>query len=143
MKVAEFLANRVRFVATIAPERSVTEALAALAHHQIGALVVSEDGRSLGGIVSERDIVRHLAIRGPAILAAPVSAIMSPDVYSCSPSDDLESLMDVMTTRRFRHVPVLEGDVLVGIVSIGDVVKARVDQLEGDRQALTDFIYAR
>lgn len=130
-------------VATITAESTVRQALSELAQHRIGALVVSPDGRTIDGIVSERDIVRALDRDGPAIIDAPVSSIMSTELYICRPGDEVDSIMALMTERRIRHVPVISSDALVGLVSIGDVVKSRIGELEGDRQALVDFIYAR
>jgi len=143
MKIAALLRQKGDFVATVRPDTTVTEALDELDRHHVGALVVSAHDRSLDGIVSERDVVRHLARSGPGVLDGPVSAIMSANVQTCGLDDDLEGLMNAMTAGRFRHVPVVQDGVLVGIVSIGDVVKARVDQLEDDRRALTDYINAR
>ncbi len=137
------LHDKGNFVATIAPGALVSEALAALADHGIGALVVSPDDSIPVGIVSERDVVRHLHSDGTGVLDKPVSAIMSTELHWCSPGDEVESLREVMTTHRIRHVPVLVDGRLAGIVSIGDVVKSRIGELEGDRQALYDFINAR
>jgi CBS domain-containing protein len=130
-------------VATVPPSTSVRDALAELRRHNVGALVVSVDGQRIDGIVSERDVVRSLVERGPALLDDPVSRIMSSEVETCSPADDTEHLMAVMTERRVRHLPVVEGGVLRGIVSIGDVVKHRLRELEKDREELVAYIHAR
>ena len=130
-------------VATITAESSVGQALSELASHGIGALVVSPDGTSIAGIVSERDVVRAIERDGPGILEQPVSSIMSTDLHTCRPEDEVDAIMALMTARRIRHVPVLRDGALAGIVSIGDVVKSRIDELEGDRKALVDFIYSR
>ncbi len=143
MKIEELLRRKGDFVATIRPDASVSEAIAELARHGIGALVVSEDGRTPQGIVSERDVVRRLNDSGPAILDGPVAAIMSSTLRCCVPEDEVESLMATMTTHRIRHLPVLQRGALAGIVSIGDVVKSRTDELEEERRALVDYIYAR
>ena len=114
-----------------------------LRSHGIGALVVSSDGAHIDGIVSERDIVRGLAERHGALLDEPVEWIMTSTVFTCSPDDDTETLMAAMTDRRIRHVPVLDDGVLAGIVSIGDVVKHRITELEKDRKELVEYITAR
>jgi CBS domain-containing protein len=128
------------FVATIRPEASVSALLADLAHHGVGALVVSADGQHIDGIVSERDVVRHLHKLGPELLGKRVESIMTREVRTCSPSDQVDSLMVVMTQHRVRHLPVVVDGVLAGIVSIGDVVKSRIGELETDRQSLIDYI---
>ncbi|HET9075688.1 MAG TPA: CBS domain-containing protein [Acidimicrobiales bacterium] len=143
MKIGKLLDGKGHFVATVPPEASVWDALALLERHKVGALVVSADGRRPDGIVSERDIVRSLHERGPTVLEGPVADIMVGEVRCASPDEDVESLMAVMTTHRIRHVPVVEDSSLVGIVSIGDVVKQRLDALEDDNRALVDFIHAR
>ncbi|RLV50990.1 CBS domain-containing protein [Nocardioides mangrovicus] len=127
-------------VITIAPDAGVRELIAQLAEHNVGALVVSDDGSRVAGIVSERDVVRRL-VDGDAVLEAPVSQIMTSLVASCGPGDDLDDLMALMTERRIRHVPVLEDDALVGVVSIGDVVKSRIGQLEFERDQLDSYVH--
>jgi CBS domain-containing protein len=143
MKISALLAVKGASVVTIRPDASIAEAVAALGKHNLGALVVSGDGRSLDGIVSERDIVRALDRLGAGILEPQVSTIMSRDVHTCSPEDTVESLMAAMTEHRVRHLPVVDGGVLAGMVSIGDVVKNRMEELEQDRDALVDYINAR
>jgi CBS domain-containing protein len=143
MKIERLLRDKGDFVATVTPETSVKDALAELARHRIGALVVSSDGRSPEGIVSERDIVRALHETGPAVIEAPVSTIMSSPLHLAGRGDEVESLRTTMTNHRIRHVPVVEDGILVGIVSIGDVVKTRMGELEDDRRALEDYIHAR
>lgn len=143
MRIDAVLQQKGQAVASIRPEASVREALAELALHGIGALVVSSDGRTPAGMMSERDVVRALDRSGADILDSPVSSIMSRDLQTCSPDDEVETLMAIMTRYRIRHVPVLRNGELAGIVSIGDVVKSRMDELEEDRKALVDFIYAR
>ena len=128
------------FVATIPPEATVTEVLAGLAEHGVGALVVTPDGEHIAGIVSERDIVRALHHRGTTILSEPVSTVMTADVHTCSPDASVDSLMAVMTERRIRHVPVVVDGALTGIVSIGDVVKHRVHDLEDENTKLVEYI---
>jgi CBS domain-containing protein len=111
-----------------------------LAEHRIGAVVVSRDGASVDGIVSERDIVRALAERGAEVLFEPVTAIYTAAVRTVVPETRLEEVMRLMTDHRVRHVPVLVDGALRGIVSIGDVVKNRIDELETERAALTAYI---
>jgi CBS domain-containing protein len=118
----------------------VRRLLAVLAEHRIGAVVVSADGSSIDGIASERDIVRALAERGAAVMSEPVTAIYTAEVRTVTPQTSLEEVMRMMTEHRVRHAPVVADGVLRGIVSIGDVVKNRIDELETERAALTDYI---
>ncbi|SFK87690.1 CBS domain-containing protein [Geodermatophilus ruber] len=140
MRITQLLRRKGSHVATVDGAASVRTALALLAHHGVGALVVSADGRTIDGIVSERDIVRGLHEHGAGLLAEPVSAVMTTEVHTSVPAAGVEELARTMTDRRVRHVPVVEGGVLVGIVSIGDVVKARLDELENERAQLVDYI---
>ncbi|MET9628056.1 CBS domain-containing protein [Lentzea sp. NPDC006480] len=139
MRIADVLRTKGSAVATIDPDVSVSELLRALAEHNVGAIVVVGAG-GVAGIVSERDVVRRLHETGADLLSYPVSAIMTADVFTCSPSDTVDSLTVVMTERRFRHVPVLSDGQLVGIVSIGDVVKSRIGQLEQSADQLQAYI---
>jgi CBS domain-containing protein len=143
MKISALLAAKGASVVTIRPDASIAEAVSALGRHNVGALVVSTDGRTVEGIVSERDVVRALDDVGAGILEPPVATIMSGDVHTCTPEDTVESLMATMTEHRVRHIPVVEAGVLAGMVSIGDVVKNRMEELEQDRDALVDYINAR
>ena len=143
MRISTILAQKGSTVDTIPGGATVAEAVAALSRHGIGALVVSADGSHIDGIVSERDVVRRLNDMQGALVSEMVSSIMSVTVHTCSPDDDTESLMTTMTDRRIRHVPVVSGGVLCGIVSIGDVVKSRLGELEKDRDELVDYINAR
>jgi CBS domain-containing protein len=143
MKISALLAAKGASVVTIRPDASIAEAVAALGRHNVGALVVSSDGRSVDGIVSERDVVRALDRLGSGVLGPEVATIMSADVLSCTPEDTVESLMVTMTENRVRHIPVVEAGLLAGMVSIGDVVKNRMEELEQDRAALVDYINAR
>jgi CBS domain-containing protein len=143
VRISTLVAEKGDRVATISAEATVTEAIDMLRREGIGALVVSADGRHINGIISERDIVRGLSDRHASLLEQSVASIMSSTVYTCSPEDDTESLMTTMTNKRVRHVPVVTDGVLAGIVSIGDVVKARIRQLEKDRDELVDYINAR
>jgi CBS domain-containing protein len=138
--ISQLLRRKGADVATVEASASIRTALALLAQHGVGALVVSADGRSIDGIVSERDVVRALHERGAALLAEPVSSVMNPYVHTCFPGAGVEELARTMTDHRVRHVPVVDGGQLVGIVSIGDVVKARLDELENERAQLVDYI---
>ncbi|WP_309113661.1 CBS domain-containing protein [Saccharothrix sp.] len=139
MRIADVLRTKGSAVATVGTRASVAELVAALAEHNVGAMVVvGPDG--IAGIVSERDVVRRLHDRGPALLESPVEEIMTTEVFTCSPKDSVESLSVLMTERRIRHVPVVADGQLVGIVSIGDVVKSRISQLEEDQDQLTAYI---
>jgi CBS domain-containing protein len=139
MRIADVLRTKGGAVATITPETSVSGLLNELALHNIGAMVVvSTEG--LVGIVSERDVVRKLHEHGADLLRMPVSEIMTTMVATCAPSDSIGHLNALMTTKRVRHIPVLENGRLVGIVSIGDVVKQRMDELESEQRALQDYI---
>jgi CBS domain-containing protein len=140
VNISAVLESKGSTVATIRPEASVSDLLAELARHRIGAVVVSTDGQHIQGIASERDVVRRLHELGPDILQQDVASIMTRDVRTCSPTEQVESLMVTMTRHRVRHVPVVADGVLAGIVSIGDVVKSRIDELEGDRDSLIDYI---
>jgi CBS domain-containing protein len=141
MQIGQLLRHKGHEVATIVGSRSVRDALALLAEHRIGALVVSEDGRRIDGILSERDIARGLHERGAGLLGDPVTSVMTAEVHTCVPGVQLTELARLMTDERVRHVPVVDDDGgLVGIVSIGDVVKARLDELEEERRALVDYI---
>jgi CBS domain-containing protein len=126
-------------VATTTPAATVSELLALLARYNVGALPVV-DGGELVGIVSERDVVRKLHERGRDLLDATVADLMTADVVTCSPRDQAADLARVMTDRRIRHLPVCDDRGLVGIVSIGDLVKARIDQLENEREQLASYI---
>jgi len=143
MRIADILANKGSFVATIGREVSVSEAVAELSRRSVGALVVSPDGIHIDGIVSERDIVRRLDRMGVDLLASTVESIMSTPVFTCSPDDTPEAVMTTMTNRRVRHVPVMLDGQLCGLVSIGDVVKSRIEALEADHKVLVEYITAR
>jgi CBS domain-containing protein len=139
MRIADVLRTKGAAVATITPETSVSGLLNELAMNNIGAMVVvSSDG--VVGIVSERDVVRKLHEHGVDLLRLPVSAIMTTMVATCSPTDTVDHLTALMTTKRVRHIPVVENDRLVGIVSIGDIVKQRMEELENEQRALQDYI---
>ncbi|MEU4741822.1 CBS domain-containing protein [Actinosynnema sp. NPDC023658] len=139
MRIADVLRNKGSAVATVEPRASVADLVAALAEHNVGAMVVL-GSEGIVGIVSERDVVRRLHDRGAELLGASVSEIMTSEVFTCTPRDSVDSLTVLMTEQRIRHVPVVDGDRLVGIVSIGDVVKSRISQLEEDHDQLTAYI---
>lgn len=143
MRVSDLLAVKGREVATISQESTVADALAVLREHGIGAIVVTSSVAPLSGILSERDVVRALAIHGAAALDMAVSDLMSTAVTTCTEETSVDELMALMTERRIRHVPVVVDAALVGLVSIGDVVKARVDELERERRELIDYVNAR
>ena len=140
MLISQVLRHKGRDVATIDGAESVRAALELLARRGIGALVVSSDGRHIDGIVSERDVARGLHERGAALLSDPVSSVMTAEVHTCRPDGSVHELAQMMTDRRVRHVPVLVDGELAGILSIGDVVKARLDELEAERAQLVDYI---
>ncbi|MEU3622086.1 histidine kinase [Amycolatopsis coloradensis] len=140
MRISDLLRNKGAAVATVSPETNVTELLERLAKHNVGALVVVDDEGGIVGIVSERDVVRRLNERGPQLLDGSVSAIMTKMVASCTPEDSVDQLSVLMTERRIRHVPVLVDGRLAGIVSIGDVVKTRMEQLEKSQEQLEAYI---
>jgi CBS domain-containing protein len=141
--VAVVLARKGREVVTVRPDAAVAAAIGALAEHGIGAVVVSADGRAVDGILSERDVVRRLAALGHDGLDRPVADLMQREVVTCAPDTTLEEVMRTMTDGRFRHLPVVEGGALAGIVSIGDVVKSRLDELEVQAEALEGYVTGR
>lgn len=140
MRVAEILERKGSKTVTIAPTDSVNRAVETLREHRFGALVVSSDGQTIDGIVSERDVVRALGLRSD-LLDLPVADIMTAEVVTCSPGDRLDQLMALMTERRIRHLPVTVGGVLSGLISIGDVVKHRLSELESETQAMQEYIH--
>ena len=127
-------------VATVPGGASIADALALMAEHRVGALVVSADGEHVDGVFSERDVARGLCERGAALLDDPVSSVMTAKVHTCTPDTRVLDLARMMTEHRVRHVPVVVDDRLAGIVSIGDVVKARLDELETEREQLVGYI---
>ncbi|MFC4946873.1 CBS domain-containing protein [Pseudonocardia sp. GCM10023141] len=139
MRIADVLRGKGTNVATVVPTATVAELIGVLAEYNIGAVPVVDAGR-LVGIVSERDVVRRLHAGGPELLATRVTDIMTSEVTTCAPGDGVAALAGVMTAGRFRHLPVVEDGQLVGIVSIGDLVKARIDLLESEREQLQSYI---
>jgi CBS domain-containing protein len=140
MRINDVIRRKGSTVVTIAPSQTVRQLLDLLAEHRIGAVVVSTDGRTIEGIVSERDIVRHLQTRGAEVLSAQVREIMTSEVTTCQPNDDIEQLMNVMTDQRVRHIPVVVDGELRAIVSIGDVVKHRIVELQSERDELVGYL---
>lgn len=142
MRISDVLQSKsLKDVVTIRPDAGVRELLATLAEHNIGAVVVSTDGTTLDGIVSERDVVRTLHHDGTVINNV-VSSIMTTEVRTCSPEDGLDEVMQVMTELRFRHIPAADAEGrVVGIVSIGDLVKHKIDQLQFERDQLDSYVH--
>ena len=140
MRINDILRVKGDRVVTVSPEADVTELLSVLADNGIGAVIVSSDGARVEGIVSERDVVRALAARGAAVLSERVGSIATSQVRSVERDALVSEVERLMTERRFRHVPVIEGGALLGVVSIGDVVKFRIDELESERSSLTGYI---
>ena len=140
MTVKAILEAKGGSVITIDPTASLEEAAKILADRRIGALVVTGPEQRIVGIVSERDIVAMLAARGCHALDVPLTAVMTRKVTTCSPSDTISTIMERMTDGKFRHVPVVEHGKLTGIISIGDVVKHRLQEMENEQNALRDYI---
>ena len=140
MNVETILHNKGRAVSTIRPDDTVGAAVDALISRNIGALVASNDGESVDGIISERDIIHALAHHGSGLLSLTVAEVMTRPVVTCDPNESVSELMAEMTNRRIRHFPVVQGGRLCGIVSIGDVVKNRLDEIEYEAKSLRSFI---
>jgi CBS domain-containing protein len=142
MKVADILKTKGASVMTVKPGETIGTLSHRLRMARVGALVVSENGRTADGIVSERDIVRSLAERGIEVLGTRVDAVMTKRVITCTPESKVADVAKTMTTNRIRHLPVLDGGRLAGIVSLGDVVKARLDEMELEAGVLRDLAMA-
>jgi CBS domain-containing protein len=140
MTVKSILSNKGNNVITIEPTATLEDAIATLARHKIGALVVRGPEQRVIGILSERDVVRALAEDGAAALKTPLAQVMTRKVSTCTEADTVSVIMEQMTHGKFRHVPVLDKDRLVGIISIGDVVKHRLHEMERESEALRDYI---
>lgn len=143
MQVRDILAHKGREVATISQERSVSDGLRMLRERGVGALVVTGPTPPLTGIFSERDAVRALALDGAHALDTEIANLMSTTVTTCGDATTIDSLMALMTDQRVRHVPVVNDGVLAGMISIGDVVKCRVDELEHEKRELLDYVSGR
>lgn len=140
MNVDAILRAKGDTVTLVTPQAPIAEAIAVLRREGIGALVVSRDGVAVDGILSERDIIHGLARLGPQLLEAKVEQLMTRRVFTCAPRDSIADLMAEMTKRRIRHIPVVQDGELAGIISIGDVVKARLDEMEYETSSLRNFI---
>jgi CBS domain-containing protein len=140
MRISDVLNGKGFDVICIDPASSIRELVALLSERNLGAVVVSGDGTSIAGIVSERDVLRHL-VEGVNFLDQPVSSIMTTEVHTCTPEDSVQSLMSAMTDRRVRHIPVVDRrGALTGIVSIGDLVKSQIAQLQFERDQLEGYV---
>jgi CBS domain-containing protein len=139
MTVRAILDSKGRQIQSVEPDARLSAAVKVLGERKIGAVLVMSEGR-IEGILSERDIVRVLAERGAAVLDEPVSAVMTRKVVSCRQADTVSAIMEMMTSGKFRHLPVVEGDKVVGLISIGDIVKWRVREYEAEQEALRDYI---
>lgn len=140
MTVEHILRSKGRNVVTVEPDRTLIEVAKLLSEQRIGAVLVGDAFRPVLGILSERDIVRAVAERGPAALEEPISQFMTGKVETCTGESAINEVMEMMTTGKFRHVPVVEGGRLVGIVSIGDIVKHRLAEVEAETQAMREYI---
>jgi CBS domain-containing protein len=140
MRISDVIRRKGAEVVTVGSDATVQRLLEILDQHHIGAVVVSDDGSTVTGIVSERDVVRHLHTDGVGVLDETVAMIMTSDVQTCSPDDGIEDLALVMTERRVRHIPVVVDGKLVAIVSIGDIVKGRIGELQTERDHLVGYI---
>ncbi len=141
MLVQQILASKPAFdVVTIAPGSSLADAAGVLSSKRIGAIIVSTDGKKVAGILSERDIVRELGERGSDCMSDLVDSIMTSKIISCTASDTSDAVLEKMTSGRFRHMPVMDGDDMIGLISIGDVVKAQLSKLSMEKEALEGMI---
>jgi len=143
MQVSAILEAKGNAVATVPRTATLGTVVAELVRHRVGALVVSPGDGTIDGIVSERDVVRCLSELDADVLSRPLFTVMSTSLHLCSPDDSVDSIMTLMTEQRIRHVPVVESGLLCGIISIGDVVKSRMGELEKDRNELMEYITAR
>ncbi len=140
MTVKAILSRKGDSVVTVEPSISLREVVRVLSEKRIGAVIVTDGDKHVIGMLSERDIVRTLAQQGPAALDERVETVMTRNVITCTEADKVSDIMERMTTGRFRHLPVLEGDRLAGVISIGDVVKYRLEEIEAESSALRDYI---
>ncbi len=144
MRVEQLLKSKdTNRILTIQPGDTISKAAEMLSEHRIGALIVSENGEQVDGILSERDIVREIGKNGVGCMSNCTRDLMTANVIACSPDDSVVSLMSKMSVGRFRHMPVVEDGKLVGVVSIGDVVKARIELIERENAALTDMLHGK
>lgn len=141
MNVSEILRRKkIQTIETVSPSARISDAAATLSARRIGALICSADGATVDGMISERDIIRVLGSDGPACLDRPVAAVMTQTVQTCAPDATVESVLGRMSEGRFRHMPVVSDGKLLGLISIGDLVQARIDDLEHETEALADMI---
>jgi CBS domain-containing protein len=140
MTVATILAGKGGNVITATPTTTLEQLSSILAEHRIGAIIILEDDKSVCGIASERDVVRQIAKQGPAALAAPISVCMTKKVISCKPDSTIDEVMGIMSNNKFRHLPVITNGKLEGIISIGDVVKKKIEQAEREAEDLKQYI---
>jgi CBS domain-containing protein len=140
MRISDVIRRKGGKVVTVRSDATVQQLLEILEEHRIGAAVVSNDGTTVTGIVSERDVVRHLHNAGAGLLEQTVATIMTNEVHTCTPEDRIDDLARTMTNLRIRHIPVVVDDELVAIVSIGDIVKWRIDELQTERDHLVGYI---
>tara|TARA_R110002096_G_scaffold97354_4_gene217007 strand:- start:9716 stop:10147 length:432 start_codon:yes stop_codon:yes gene_type:complete len=124
----------------ISPQESIQSAVSMLSDHRIGAIIASSDGSTIQGIISERDIVRELGARGAMVLNETVGDLMTKEVKICSADDSAQDVLQIMTNGRFRHIPVMDGAGLLAMISIGDLVKARLDAIENENNAIVEMI---
>ena len=140
MKVEQILGSKGADVVAVSASALISEAVNVLGERNIGAVIVTDGGGRVSGILSERDIVRRLRRDGPATLDARVAECMTPNPYTCAPETEVDEVMTHMTDKRIRHMPVMQEDRLVGVVSIGDVVKRKIEQIEREAEALKEYI---
>ena len=140
MSVARMLEGKPKNIISAKPDDKISSVVALLAKHRIGAVIISDDSNAVKGIISERDIVRDIARNGANVLDMPVGDCMTSKVVSCTSDDTIDHVMELMTANRFRHMPVIDGGKLLGIISIGDVVKSKIEQAERDAQDMRDYI---
>lgn len=140
MLVSQILKNKAEGVLTVEPGATLKEVVEILTNRRIGAVVISTSGKDVKGIVSERDIVRELCRVGAVCLDEKVEQVMTRAVLGCSPKDNTDAVLETMTAKRFRHMPVMDGAEMVGFISIGDVVAARLSELQMEKEALTGMI---
>ena len=140
MTVAHILKEKGNAVVSVQDDTTILDAMHVLTDKRIGAVLVMSDASAVAGVLSERDIVRGLAAQGPDLLGKPVSTVMTREVITTTPETPIASVMNLMTANRIRHLPVLNGDALVGVISIGDVVKQRIAETEHEAEALRDYI---
>ncbi|MEP9352906.1 CBS domain-containing protein [Xanthobacter sp. KR7-65] len=140
MTVSVILSRKSNDIITLSPDATLADAVASLARNRIGAIVIVDAAMAVEGIISERDVVRLIGERGVEVLSEPLAGLMTRAVVTCTPDETVPVIMERMTRGRFRHVPVVSGDKLVAIISIGDVVKFRVEEMERESAQLRDYI---